>query len=244
MIYFVIPVFNESPNIQGLAANLKQLLPGEEKHVVIVDDGSTDDTVDMVGKHFAGVPHTLLKNPVNSGPGYSFNSGFSFVLDRADTNLDLVVSMEGDNTSDLSILPLMKELASKWNYDLVLASVYAQGGGFSKTSFFRKLISVSANQIMRIVFGINVLTLSSFYRVYRPGLLQKMRQQHTPLVAEKGFLCALELLLKSIQANARIIEVPMVLKMEERKGKSKMKVIRTASRYSVFLLKHLFTNKA
>ena len=53
---------------------------------------------------------------------------------------DKVVTVEGDNTSDLEILPVM--LAnSKMGFGLVLASVYAQGGGFDKTSAFRKIIS-------------------------------------------------------------------------------------------------------
>jgi dolichol-phosphate mannosyltransferase len=244
MIYFLVPVYNESPNIAGLAAGLINVLPGKDKHIVFVNDGSTDDTSEKIEQYFLGSPYTLLVNQINSGPGFSFNVGFSHIIEVSKRENDLVVSIEGDNTSDLSILPLMMSLAETWNFDLVLASVYAQGGGFSKTSFLRKLISITANQIFRTVFDVKVLTLSSFYRVYKVDLLKKIGQRHPSIVSEKGFLCALELLLKAIGVGARVIEVPMMLKSENRKGKSKMKIVKTSLRYVAFLIRHLFSLKA
>ncbi len=240
MIYFLIPVYNESANIQGLSRGLGNVLPGKEKHFIFVNDGSSDDTVAMIETHFAGLAYTILNNEANAGPGFSFNAGFVHVLGITREKTDLVVTIEGDNTSDLSILPLMTALSEDWGFDLVLASVYAQGGGFSKTSFLRKIISITANQVLRTAFNIKVLTLSSFYRVYKLDLVRRLQEKHNPIVAERGFLCALELLLKSVRLNASIIEVPMILRSEARKGKSKMKVMKTSLRYISFLFRQFF----
>lgn len=236
MIYFLIPVYNEEANIPELAKNLTSLQLGELKHFVFVNDGSTDKTAQQIEECFTGNAFTLLHNHRNSGPGFSFNEGFKFVLSSSTNSNDLVVTLESDNTSDLSILPMMLNLASQWDYDLVLASVYAQGGGFSSTSFIRKIISLVSNQILRFVYDIKVLTLSSFYRTYKISILTKVSERYGSIIDEKGFICALELLLKAIRLNAKIIEVPMVLRSDKRKGKSKMKIVKTSLSYIKFLL--------
>jgi hypothetical protein len=125
-------------------------------------------------------------------------------------------------------------------YDLVLASVYAQGGGFDKTSFLRKLISAIANFTYRFLFDIKVLTLSSFYRVYKISLLKKLERTYRGnIIKEMGFVSMLEILSKAIWNDATIIEVPMKLYSYKRAGKSKMKIVKTTFTY----FRYLFTNK-
>ncbi|MEJ0054767.1 MAG: glycosyltransferase family 2 protein [Bacteroidota bacterium] len=127
MIFFLIPLFNEAPNIRELSARLSSLRVDDEYHVVLVNDCSTDDTVKMIEKYFQHLKHSLLTNPQNSGPGFSFNKGFEFILSASQNETDLVVTMEGDNTSDFTIFPQMYALAHQWNYDLVLSSVLCPG---------------------------------------------------------------------------------------------------------------------
>ncbi len=238
MIYFLVPVFNEASNLGRLCNDLLAVLPSEAKHYVFVDDCSTDESVEVIRNSMPPASVTILSNPVNSGPGACFANGFGHILALPVTPQDRVVTMEGDNTCDLQILPLMNALASTWKFDLVLASVYAQGGGFSKTSGLRKTISFVANSVLRSAFDIRVSTLSSFYRVYSISLLQAIRREHTQVVQEPGFICAFELLLKSIHVKAKVIEVPMILHSDRRAGKSKMKVLRTALAYMKFLFRN------
>jgi len=122
-------------------------------------------------------------------------------------------------------------------YDLVLASVYAQGGGFEKTSFLRKFISATANFIFRFLFDVKVLTLSSFYRVYSVSLLQQIQGKFTTIIKETGFVCMLEILIKAIHCHAKVIEVPMQLHSSKRVGKSKMKIVKTTLQYFGFLIR-------
>jgi dolichol-phosphate mannosyltransferase len=240
MIYFLIPVFNEAENIDELAKKLHQVLPAEDRVYVFVNDGSSDDTINILTRCFEEKNLHVLNNPGNQGPGYSFQNGFEYIINnlKASEN-DIIVTLEGDNTSDLLILPIMLEL-SKLGYDLVLASPYAQGGGISNTSFFRKVVSFFANMILRLWFDIKVLTLSSFYRVYSVKMLISLSAKHKKLIEENGFISKVEILVKAIKNNAKIIEVPMILDTHKRKGKSKMKVFKTIISYLKFFIKSKF----
>ena len=235
MIVFLIPTFNEADNIERLHTNLVKAGEGRRVHHIFVDDCSTDGTVALIKKVFAEGSVTVITKEANAGPGDSFNIGMNYILEHFQEERPAVVTLEADNTSDLAILPEMLALLD-FGYELILASAYAQGGGFSKTSLWRKVVSFIANMLLRIVFEIKVLTLSSFYRVYSFGLLERIRSSYGEIIAEKGFISMLEILLKCISLNTKVIEVPMVLRSDNRVGKSKMKVLRTARSYFHFLL--------
>lgn len=236
MIYFLIPVFNESDNIEELARSINALNVEEEKFYVFVDDKSTDTTIEKIKMFFRENKFHIIEKIENKGPGDSFNLGFEWILQQSKNSNDIIITLEGDNTSDIKLLPEMLAI-SKLGYSLVLASVYAQGGGFDKTSWFRKLVSAMANIIMRFIFDIKVITLSSFYRVYHVSLIKQIKLKFPQIISEPGFICMIEILVKSIRLNAKIIEVPMVLHSQKRKGKSKMKVIKTSLKYMVFIFK-------
>lgn len=235
-IYFLIPVFNEELNIENLALSLKSILPDENKYFVFVDDFSSDNTVKFINDCFIDNDFIVITKDKNYGPGHSFNIGFEWIIENPTSDDDLIVTLEGDNTSDLSILSNMVSI-SKLGFDLVLSSVYAQGGGFDQTSFWRKSTSLVANVFMRYFFDIKVLTLSSFYRVYKLSLINRIKKDYNLIIEEAGFISMLEILIKSILIKASIIEVPMILSSKKRLGKSKMKVLKTAVSYFTFLLK-------
>jgi dolichol-phosphate mannosyltransferase len=231
-------LYNEAANIPMLASNLFARQESDRDYYVLVDDGSTDGTGAAVEAAFLGKAYHYLRLDLNQGPGRAFDAGFAFILDRFSEDDLRVVTMEGDNTSDLSVLPAMLEAAGA-GHDLVLASVYAPGGGFSRPSRFRRLVSNMANGLLRLVFRLHIRTLTSFYRVYRLGLLRRIRQRYGCLCAERGFICKVELLLRARACRARITEVPVVLQSHLRKGKSKMKVLRTGWEYLMFIRRHL-----
>lgn len=234
MTYFLIPVFNEEQNLVLLYENLTKASP-QSSFYVFSDDGSTDQSAKVIKTRFEGRQFVILGDGSNHGPGHAFQVGFDWILAHAQDS-DKVVTLEADNTSDLDILPVMLTLADL-KYDMVLASPYAQGGGFSRTTWLRKILSFIANMILRLIFDIKVLTLSSFYRVYRVTLLKHVNDRFGVITGEEGFLCMLELLLKVISVRGQIIEVPMLLHSDKRAGKSKMKLIRTSLDYLRFLLR-------
>ncbi|MBL4716332.1 glycosyltransferase family 2 protein [Sphingobacteriaceae bacterium AH-315-L07] len=234
MLYFLIPLYNEESNLELLHENLTSILAEDEKFYVFSDDGSVDSSVDVIHKLFLNTNFVVLGDDKNHGPGHAFNIGFEWILNHSKDDSDKVITLEADNTSDILILPKMLVI-SRMGYDLVLASIYAQGGGFDKTSFFRKVISAVANLFLRFYFNIKVLTLSSFYRIYSISILRKIKEKNNILIKETGFISMIEILIKAIRVNATIIEIPMVLYSGKRKGKSKMKILKTTIRYLRFL---------
>lgn len=234
--YFLIPIFNEFENLELLSVNLISSLPDKEKIFVFVDDCSTDKSVDYIHKLFEHTNYKIIEKSENKGPGHSFNLGFEWILIQNSNPDDIIITMEGDNTSDINLLNNMVAI-SGLGYSLVLASVYAQGGGFEKTFIFRKMISFVANMIFRSLLNTKVLTLSSFYRIYHLSLIKKIKVEYDVIIKENGFICMLEILLKAIYCDAKIIELPMVLKSLNRIGKSKMKIIKNTIGYIKFLPK-------
>lgn len=234
MIYILIPVFNESANLVKLSESIDKLDFDVKICIVFVDDASTDNTVFMIHEYFKRFDYHVIQKELNIGPGDSFNRGFEFILTLNNNPNDHIVTIEADNTSDLNILKDMITISSL-GYDLVLASVYVQSGGFYKTSKLRLIISYFANLIMRMVFKFRVRTISSFYRVYRAGLIRRIKTEFRQIIEEKGFVSMVEVLLKSILLDIKIIEVPMLLKSKERVGKSKIKIIKTIISYLSFI---------
>jgi dolichol-phosphate mannosyltransferase len=241
MNYILIPTYNESGNIENLSRELHSYIRDVNSFFVFSDDGSKDDTTGLIERFFGAEKAMVLKSPTNYGPGHAFNEGFMWILARAKDD-DLIITMEADCTSDLKILPHMIAISSL-GYDLVLASVYSQGGGFEETTFIKKILSSVANLLFRFIFDLKVNTLSSFYRVYGVKKLKEANKTWPSLIEEPGFICMLEILLKLLECKAKTIEVPMVLASSKRVGKSKMKLFKTAVSYLRFLFGYKFAAK-
>lgn len=212
------------------------MLPGD-RFYLFVDDCSTDGTVEVIHESFKHSAYHVIGKDKNAGPGDSFSKGFHWILDRSKSDDDLVVTMEGDNTADLATLPKMITI-SQLGYDLVLASVYAQGGDLEKTNLYRKVLSFSANMLLRGILDLKVSTISSFYRVYHKSLLKSIADKSEGrIIDESGFICKVEVLVKAVKAGAKVIEVPTRLLSEKRQGVSKMKTWKTFIEYLVFVLR-------
>ena len=235
MIYFLIPIYNEESNIGNLYEDISNILPYEDKYFVFSDDGSKDQTKELLTEYFKNTKHKILGDGINKGPGAAFNVGFEWILQDSKNTNDIIVTLEADCTSDITLLPKMITI-NRLGYDLVLASVYAQGGGFDETNWFRKFLSSFANLFLRYLFNIKVLTLSSFYRVYSIDIIKKIHKNNKTIISELGFISMLEILMKSIKENATIIELPMILYSKKRVGRSKMKILKTSLAYLRFLI--------
>jgi dolichol-phosphate mannosyltransferase len=176
---------------------------------------------------------------VNKGVGAAFCDGIKQAVELSSPE-DIIVTLEGDNTSDLKILSQMVQCIEQGGSDLVLASCYAPGGSIRKTSLYRKVLSVVANRILQVLYPkLRVATYSSFYRAYRREMLARALTMWNPLLTEPGFVCMVELLIKlsSILPEGRIAEIPMVLDQSQRKGKSKMKIVRTIYSYLTLIVR-------
>lgn len=229
MLRFLVPAYNEDKNIETLVENTRRFAESRnhEYQIIVVNDGSTDRTVETLQNLKKKIPVVILDQVVNKGVGEAFKRGFIYVAEVAEET-DIIITKEADNTSDLSILDAMINKINEGN-DLVLASCYMPGGGINSTNLYRKILSSSANFLLRITTSLRgVHTFSSFYRAHRASLIKKARAAYgDDLIEEKGFSCVVELLLKFSKLDIKIAEVPMVLNGDLRKGNSKMKTLET-----------------
>jgi dolichol-phosphate mannosyltransferase len=239
MIRFVIPAYNERENIPNLLADLGPVARELGARVIFVDDGSTDGTAEAIEAHSDSVHLAIVRHEVNRGLGTAINSGLRAALGESKDD-DAIVTLEADNTSDLSDLPRMLE-SFQAGADVVLASVYAPGGRILGVAPWRLAASKSVSNVFRYTGGLREIhTLSSLYRVYRAGTLRRAAETYGYLlVREPGFAANVELLLKLYNAGATVAEVPTVNDWSRRLGTSKMNLKPTLLAYGRLMAAHL-----
>ena len=198
MMRFIIPTYNEEKNIGSLVENTKKFAEsrGYEYQIIIINDGSTDNTMNLLEDLQKKTPIVILDQVINKGVGEAFKRGLGYAAEVS-RDEDIIVTKEADNTSDLSILDAMIEKIKEGN-SLVLASCYMPGGGVSSTSIYRRILSSGANLLLKIVSPVKgIHTFSSFYRAYSADLIKKAHSIYgDTLIEEEGFSCMVELLIK------------------------------------------------
>lgn len=238
-VFVITPVLNEEGNIPRLVAAWKQLqnmFSAYRFHFVLVNDGSTDGTTVVLNNSVVihGLEHcyTMLSHEYNQGPGAAFATAFVH-LSSLLTEDDIVITMEGDNTSKIEIIDTMLGRIERENVDVVLASPYAYGGGVLNTNLLRVILSFVANGIIRIFLGIHgIHTMSSFFRAFQGRTIIALQKRFSPRIIEmRGFECMVEMLKKIIILGLTVSEVPMRLDTSLRAGKSKMKILKTIMGY-------------
>lgn len=225
MTFLLLPAFNE-------AEALVELLPralragGDDLRVVVVDDGSSDGTAEVV----AGFPEvTLLRHSRNLGLGIANRTLLRYALAHAAPD-DVVVTMDADNTMDPALIPTMIA-AAEGGAELVIASRFA-GGEEVGVPLYRRLLSRGARTLIELLFPVQgVRDYTCGYRLYRVSLLARMARLKPQLVTSPGFTVTTELLLTASSAGARIAEVPLELRYDQKRGRSKMPVLRTSLSY-------------
>jgi dolichol-phosphate mannosyltransferase len=232
MQVLVIPAYDEAANVPRLFADLEARpeLWADGGRVLLVDDGSTDDTVAVATAYVGPLPVEILRQPRNLGPGRAFDRGFRRALELCREG-DLIVTLEADTTSDLDALAVMLEEAHA-GADLVLASVHA-GGEMIGVGRRRAALSRAASAVIRHSAGLDARTVSSFFRVYRPEILRAAFARFgDDLIQERGFACKAELLAKLMRLDARVVEIPVSLDGSRRVGDSKLRVLPTMAGYT------------
>jgi dolichol-phosphate mannosyltransferase len=224
---FVIPAYNEERNLPRLFADLEtrpSLFPAGSR-IVIVDDGSQDETCSVIERYDGPLPVELVRMGRNQGPGAAFRAGFTQALAGCPDDA-LVITLEADTTSDLDALPTMLARAHE-GVDLVLASWV-----MVKVSWLRRMLSEGSGKFVRAALGVDATTVSSFFRVYRASLLKEAASHYgDDFIREPGFVCKAEVLAKVAALGARIEEIPVGLDTSLREGKSNMPIIKTTLTY-------------
>lgn len=242
MLHILIPVYNESAQIQEVLDRLRIVMSRltEPYEIIVVDDGSTDGSADIVIRNQSGPSPILLRHETNRGVSAAFRTGFDHLFGRAKPQ-DRILTLEANRNADPEIIPLMMRSMDR-GADLVLASCYAPGGRVVGDPMLRLVLSRGVNLLLKLVFPIpGIHTYTSFYRLWNLSLLDAIRRRTGGRYFDnEGFACMADMLLKARRmTEIRIAEVPLVLISDIRETGSKMKIGRTIMGYLTLFRTHL-----
>jgi len=226
--------YNEEAAIGSCLERLKGLLATQSEpfRFVVVDDGSTDRTAEIVGGMAGSMPVTLLQHPKNLGVARGFDTGLRHIAESAAAD-DPVVTLEADNTNDPSYLLRMFGMLRS-GFDVVCASRYRRGGSYIGFPLKRLLFSLGANWSMRLFFPVpGVRDFTIFFRVYRSRVLSNAIRFHgARFIERRGFTANAEILFKIAAAGpVRCGECPLAYRYDLKKSGSKMKVAHNVREY-------------
>ncbi len=240
-VWLLLPAFNEAGNLppllEGVAATMGAA--GIPYGVIIVDDGSTDETRAVAAAFRRHLPVQVVAHPQNRGLARTIETALGAVLSQTEGG-DVVVTMDADNTHPPNLIPPMVEEIRR-GADLVIASRYAPGGTEEGVPLLRRVLSHGIGMLMRLRFGLRgVRDYSSGYRAYRARLLQAAARHYgARLIESPGFTVMAELLLKLQPFRPRTVEVPLHLRYDHKRGGSKMRVLQTVTGYLGLLFTRL-----
>jgi dolichol-phosphate mannosyltransferase len=236
VLYVLFPAYNEEAAIGSALRSLGKAMAGRGIPflAVLIDDGSTDRTVDEAKKASAelggGLPLEVLSHGDNRGLGAGLRTGIHWCLARG-TDADVIVTLDADDTHPPKLIPMMLERIAE-GYDLVIASRYQKGAIVHGVPPHRRLLSDGARLLFQTLFPFRgVRDYTCCFRAYRAPILRNAQTVYgDELLTARGFEAVMDLLLRLRQLDVRATEVPLELAYEKRVGRSKMRVLRTARR--------------
>lgn len=238
-VRIIIPAYNEAANLPAVCAAIAQALPLNLYTLYIVNDGSRDNTAEVLATLNKSHPIVTLTHSPNKGVAQAFRTGIGTALSDSRDG-DFIFIMEGDNTSSADLLLRMIEKLQQ-DSDVVIASRYRPGGAYKGFPLKRLILSRGANTIFRLFFPITGVTdYSIFYRGYRVTPLRAAWRHHGPaFITVTTFFANIEILLKLQPFTKKISEVPLVYDYSRKRGKSSMPVWKNFKSYLAFMLRHL-----
>ena len=120
-MYLIIPALNEARSLPHVFEAIEDA--ELEAEIVVVDDGSTDDTA----RTAAALGARVIRHPFNMGYGAAIQTGYMYALEHG---ADLLVQMDADGQHDPSQIPAMVEPIRRGECDLVIASRFLEATGY------------------------------------------------------------------------------------------------------------------
>jgi dolichol-phosphate mannosyltransferase len=244
MIYIVLPAYNEEDALEPLAEKIDREMRafGADYEIVVIDDGSTDRTPEILKSMVTRYPMHVITHPRNRGLGEGIRDGFEYVADVG-TRHDILVRMDCDDTHDPKYIPAMVQKL-KDGYEVVIASRYAPGGGQIGVDAYRRFISRGANTLMKTVFPIRgVWEYTSGFRAYRVAFLKDAIDIYGNRFIDlkgMGFTGTVEKIIKAKMMGARVGEVGFVLRYDQKLSQSKVVTSLTTLGYLVLIAKYIY----
>lgn len=186
-IFALIPGYNEAERIRAVVEATRAFLP-----VVVVDDGSTDDTAAIA----EGAGATVLRQVPNQGKGAALKRGFRWTLENG---ADAVIMLDADGQHDPAEIPKFLHTYATDQGDLIIG--YRD---FSQMPFTRRVANTVGRASISWAMGQKILDNQSGYR-----LLSRRLMEATLESAEAGFEFEVDMVVLCLRRGMRLDWVPI-----------------------------------
>jgi len=183
----VIPAYNESETIGPVIEDTGEYVD----RVVVVDDGSSDDTAAIARDHGA----TVVEHVFNTGVGGAVRTGYQYAIKHG---YDWVVQVDADGQHDPAKIPELLDVATD-GHDMVIASRYLNES-YQDYSATRNVGIQFFTRLVNYLGDIEITDVTSGFRVYRVSMLERILHR-----GDKHW--AIEQTLEAAKGGYRITEV-------------------------------------
>ncbi len=204
-VLVIIPAYNEGAVIRKVVEDFtawKSALPDTECGCVVIDDGSLDDTAEVL----RGIGCPVISLPMNLGIGGAVQTGYMYALREG---YDAAVQMDGDGQHLPEYIDTLLRPVLSGEADLALGSRFLEEGGF-RSSALRRCGIRFLSGIIRLVTGEKLYDVTSGFRAADRKAIRLFARKYAKDYPEP------ESLVQAIEAGLCVKEVPV--RMSERRG--------------------------
>jgi glycosyltransferase involved in cell wall biosynthesis len=189
----IVPVYNEEATVGQLLQKLVKVR--QVKEVIVVDDGSTDDSLRLIKKVGQKTSKLQVLSKENGGKG----SAIIFGLDHVTG--DHVLIQDADLEYDPDDIPVLIEPIKKGRVEVVYGSRFL--GSHSNLLFWHRLGNSFLNLVTNVMYNTTLSDLETCYKVIPTQLFRDLNIKSTGFDIEPEITC------KILRRGIRIYEVPI-----------------------------------
>ena len=190
----VIPCYNEIATIESIVDAVERS-PVSELEIILVDDGSTDGTRELLRDKLEARVARVIYHPVNRGKGAALRSGFAAATG------EMVIVQDADLEYDPQEYPQLIAPILAGKADVVFGSRFSGGPSTRVLYYWHYLGNRFLTTLSNILTNINLTDMEVCYKVFRRDVLQKIR------IEEDRFGFEPEITAKVARLGCRIYEV-------------------------------------
>ena len=194
-VCFVIPAYNESGAIGGVIKDLEKNMKKRQYNyeIVVVDDGSKDDTADVSKKY--GV--RVIRHIINMGSGSATATGLYFAHENG---FDVAATLDADGQHDPKDILNGVDILLKTGCDLLIGSRLKTKEGMSTR---KRIGNKGLSLITFLLFGVSVTDSQSGLRIFSKSALENLRWKTS------GYEFCSEMIWRAKQQGLKIDEYPI-----------------------------------
>ncbi|MEE8209759.1 MAG: glycosyltransferase family 2 protein [bacterium] len=191
----IVPVYNERPFIEEILRRVEAV--PFDKEIIVVDDGSTDGTREILEKLEAEGGITVLYHPRNRGKGAAIRTALPHVSGELVIIQDADLEYDPDDYPDL-IAPFEKGLC-----DVVYGTRLVRGKAQRVHLFWHYVGNRFLTLVTNILFNATLSDMETGYKVFKADLLKSLKLQANRFDIEP------EMTAKVLKRRCRVFEVPI-----------------------------------